>query len=131
MGRSFRDRDVGARRVEHAALVAAPNVAMANEQGAAAGAVTGAVAGALIGGPVGAVIGAAVGGVVVGTATSPQAHGNAEAAPPPVTQDRVLVQRPRPRGSAVVVDPETTGSVVETTCVEARGNMKCRNQAVR
>ena len=35
-----------------AALVAAPNVAMANEQGAAAGAVTGAVAGALIGGPV-------------------------------------------------------------------------------
>jgi phage tail tape-measure protein len=115
-----------------AALVAAPNVAVANEQGAAAGAVTGAVAGALIGGPVGAVIGAAVGGVVVGTATSPQAHGNAEAAPPPVSQDRVLVQRPRPRGSAVVVDPETTGSVVETTCVQdARGNMKCRNQAVR
>jgi phage tail tape-measure protein len=113
-------------------LLAAPTFASANEQGAAAGAVTGAVAGALIGGPVGAVIGAAVGGVVVGTATSPQAHSNVEFTPPPVTQDRVLVQRPASRAGTVVVDPETTGSVVETTCVQdRRGNMKCRNQAVR
>jgi phage tail tape-measure protein len=113
-----------------AALLAAPGLAHANEQGAAAGAVTGAVAGALVGGPVGAVIGAAVGGVVVGTATGQNAHANVEVAPPPsVTQDRVLVQR---RGRAPVVDPETTGSVVETTCVQdARGNMKCRNEAIR
>ena len=117
-----------------AVLVAAPNPAIANEEAAAAGAATGAVAGALVGGPVGAVIGAAVGGVVIGTATSPQAHGNVEVAPPPaMPQDRVLVQRPTsPRGRAAIVDPETTGSVVETTCVQdARGNMKCRNQAVR
>jgi hypothetical protein len=115
-----------------ASLLAAPNAVLANDQGAAAGAVTGAVAGALVGGPVGAVIGAAVGGVVVGTATGPNTLASAEVQEP-ATLPRVLVPRQAARhGRAVVVDPEATGSVVETTCVQdARGNMKCRNQAVR
>jgi hypothetical protein len=117
-----------------ASLLAAPNAVLANDQGAAAGAVTGAVAGALVGGPVGAVIGAAVGGVVVGTATGPNTLASAEVQEPAtLPQERVLVPRQAARhGRAVVVDPEATGSVVETTCVQdARGNMKCRNQAVR
>jgi hypothetical protein len=115
-------------------LGTAPGAAVADERGAAAGAVTGAVAGAIVGGPVGAVIGAAIGGVVVGTATTPDALASAEVAPPaPIIQERVLVRRQadRRRGPNTL-DPATTGSVVETTCIQdARGNRRCRNEAVR
>jgi phage tail tape-measure protein len=113
-----------------ACLSFSPIAAHADDTGAAAGAVTGAVAGALVGGPVGAVIGAAIGGVVVGTVSGPNAVADARVGQPlPATQERLLVDRRR-RG--VVADPQSTGSIVEMTCVrDARGNTKCRNEALR
>src|SRR5215203_2645645 len=115
-------------------LSAAPTLVSATEEGAAAGAVTGAVAGAVVGGPIGAVIGAVVGGAVVGTATGPSTLANAQIEEPsPLLQQRGMVQRQvRHRGGRVVQEPETTGSVVETTCVrDARGNTRCRREFVR
>ena len=46
------------------ALVAAPQIALADGDGAVTGVVGGAVAGALVGGPVGAVVGGVAGGVI-------------------------------------------------------------------
>ena len=107
---------------------------LADERGAAAGVVTGAVAGAVVGGPIGAVIGAVVGGAVVGTATGPSTLANAQIEEPsPLLEQRGMVQRQvRHHGGRVVQEPQTTGSVVETTCVrDARGNTRCRREVVR
>jgi phage tail tape-measure protein len=108
-------------------LSAAPTVALANEEAAAAGAVTGAVAGAVVGGPIGAVIGAVVGGVAVGAATDPGSEANAQVQGPPTAPagQRVL-------GTAFP-EPATTGTVVETrTCVrDAQGVARCRRDPAR
>ena len=86
-----------------AALIAAPGLALASDEGAAAGAATGAVTGAIVGGPVGAVVGAGVGGAVGGAATGPN------------QPDTVVVQPGQPA-------PTTT-----RTCVtDAAGNQTCR-----
>jgi hypothetical protein len=116
-----------------AALSSISTPGLAGDTGAAGGAVAGAVVGAVVGGPIGAVIGAAVGGVVVGTATGP----NTVAAvrheqPPSLAHERGLVQRQPSRRAGLMQDPQTTGSVIETTCVrDRRGNTKCRNEVVR
>ena len=55
-----------------AAILAAPALAFADDNGAVTGAVGGAVTGAVVGGPVGAVVGGAAGAVIGGTATGPQ-----------------------------------------------------------
>jgi hypothetical protein len=115
-------------------LMVAPSLATANDQGAAAGAATGAVAGALVGGPVGAVIGAIVGGAAVGAATGPNEHVAAVSnePPAPLAADRVLLRPQSTPGTRLRHEPETTGGVVETTCVrDRRGNAKCRHQVVR
>ena len=52
-------------------LLSVPNVALADEKGAAAGAITGGVAGALVGEPIGAIIGAGIGGVAGGSRDRP------------------------------------------------------------
>jgi phage tail tape-measure protein len=115
------------------ALCSISNPSFADDTGAAGGAVAGAVVGAVVGGPIGAVIGAAVGGVVGGAATGP----NTVAAvrheqPPSVARERGLVQREPSRRARLIQDSQTTGSVIETTCVrDRRGNTKCRNEAVR
>jgi outer membrane lipoprotein SlyB len=102
-------------------LLSVPNVALADEKGAAAGAITGGVAGALVGGPIGAIIGAGIGGVAGGAVTGPAAVQVEQ--PSSVVRERVLVRRP------VTEEPEATGSVVQTTCVEdARGNRTCRSR---
>ena len=104
-------------------LSAAPQPALATEQGAAAGAVTGAVAGAIVGGPVGAAIGAVVGGVTIGVASGPS---EANAVQPP---DAPVEPR---SGARAPYDPATTGSVFETTCIrDARGVARCRREVVR
>jgi hypothetical protein len=98
---------------------------VAGDTGAAGGAVAGAVVGAVVGGPVGAVIGAAVGGVVGGAATGP----NTVAA---VRHVATSTSRSRSRRARFMQAPETTGSVIETTCVrDRRGNTKCRNEVAR
>jgi len=108
-------------------LGAAPKLAMASEEGAAAGAVTGAVAGAIIGGPVGAVVGAVVGGVTVGVASGP-GNDAAVAEVPPGAAGRRSAAGP----GTPAYDPETTGSVLETTCVrDARGIARCRREIMR
>jgi phage tail tape-measure protein len=115
------------------ALCSTSTPGFADDTGAAGGAVAGAVVGAVVGGPIGAVIGAAVGGVVGGAATGP----NTVAAvrheqPPPVAHERGLVQREPSRRARLMQGPQTTGGVVETTCVrDRRGNTKCRNEVVR
>jgi outer membrane lipoprotein SlyB len=102
-------------------LLSVPNVALADEKGAAAGAITGGVAGALVGGPIGAIIGAGIGGVAGGAVTGPAA---VQVEQP---RQRVLVRRP-----ALSQEPDATGSVVETTCVQdARGNRTCRGRRVQ
>jgi hypothetical protein len=104
-------------------LSAAPTVASATEQGAAAGAVTGAVAGAVVGGPIGAVIGAVVGGVTVGAATGPDAVASAQVnRPHPVRAGQGVMETVSRPG------PETTGTIIETrTCVrDAQGVSRCR-----
>jgi hypothetical protein len=104
-------------------LLSAPNIALADERGVAAGAITGGVAGALVGGPIGAIIGAGIGGMAGGTITSPTA---VQVEPPPRAIERVLVRHPTSRD-----EPEVTGSVVQTTCVQdARGNRTCRTRRV-
>jgi hypothetical protein len=116
-----------------AALSSISSPGVADDKGAAGGAAAGAVVGAVVGGPIGAVIGAAVGGVVVGAATGP----NTVAAvrheqPPPVTHERLLVQRQPSTRGRLMQDPAITGSVIETTCVrDRRGNTKCRDKVVR
>ena len=108
-------------------LGAAPKLAMASEEGAAAGAVSGAVAGAIIGGPVGAVVGAVVGGVAVGVASGPGNDATVAVAPPGPAGQRSAASRGTP-----AYEPETTGSVLETTCVrDARGVARCRRDVVR
>ena len=98
------------------ALLSVSYPALAEEKGAAAGAITGGIAGALVGGPVGAIIGAGIGGVAGGALTSPAAV--------QVEQPSLLVRRPVP-----TQEPEVTGSVVQTTCVEdARRNRTCRTR---
>jgi hypothetical protein len=108
-------------------LSAAPTLASANEEGAAAGAVTGAVAGAVVGGPLGAVIGAVVGGVAVGAATGPGSEAITQGQGPAPVQvgQRVL-------GTASP-EPDTTGTVVETrTCVrDVQGISRCRRDFAR
>ncbi|MET0746486.1 MAG: YMGG-like glycine zipper-containing protein [Microvirga sp.] len=90
-----------------AALFVLPAVASAQE-GTAAGVATGAVTGAVVGGPIGAAIGAGVGGIAGGIAEQ-----NAKT--------------PAPPAGVVVVDPRTTGTVREQTCVtDAVGNQSCR-----
>jgi phage tail tape-measure protein len=111
-------------------LSAAPKFASAAEEGAAAGAVTGAIAGAAVGGPIGAVVGAVVGGVALGAATGPNTESTQAQAPLPAQPGpRSLV----PASPTVLVDPETTGTVVETrTCVrDAQGISRCRRDPVR
>jgi hypothetical protein len=105
-------------------FAAAPKLAVASEEGAAAGAVTGAVAGAIVGGPVGAVVGAVVGGVTVGVASGPSNSATpVEAAPG---------QRSAASPGTLPYEPETTGSVLETTCTrDARGIARCRRAVVR
>ena len=89
-----------------AALLVLPAVASAQE-GTAAGVATGAVAGAVVGGPIGAVVGAGVGGIAGGIA---EQNSKTPAAP-----------------GVVVVDPRTTGTVREQTCItDAVGNQTCR-----
>ena len=106
-------------------LLSVPNLALADEKGAAAGAITGGVAGALVGGPIGAIIGAGIGGVAGGAVTGPATVQVEQ--PSQVGRERVLVRRPVP-----TEEPEATGSVVETTCVEdARRNRTCRGRRVR
>lgn len=91
-----------------AAMLLLPAVASAQE-GTAAGVATGAVTGAVVGGPVGAAIGAGVGGIAGGIA---EQNSKTPAPPPP---------------GVVVVDPRTTGTVREQTCVtDAVGNQSCR-----
>lgn len=53
------------------ALIAAPQFALADGDGAVAGVVGGAVAGAVVGGPVGAVVGGVAGGVIGNAASGP------------------------------------------------------------
>ena len=53
------------------ALVAAPQFALADGDGAVTGVVGGAVAGAVVGGPVGAVVGGVAGGVIGNGASGP------------------------------------------------------------
>jgi hypothetical protein len=53
------------------ALVAAPQVALADGDGTVTGVVGGAVAGALVGGPVGAVVGGVAGGAIGNAASGP------------------------------------------------------------
>jgi phage tail tape-measure protein len=107
-------------------LCAAPTVASANEEGAAAGVITGAVAGAAVGGPIGAAIGAVVGGVTGGAATGAG-----------VDEPEKVGEIAEPRGianvkPALAAEPETTGSVVETTCVRSpQGTPMCRREVVR
>ena len=106
-------------------LLSVPNVALAGEKGAAAGAITGGVAGALVGGPIGAIIGAGIGGIAGGAVTGPATVQVEQ--PSSVGRERVPVRRP-----VVSEEPEATGSVVETTCVEdARGNRTCRGRRAR
>jgi outer membrane lipoprotein SlyB len=103
-------------------LLSVSNPALAEEKGAAAGAITGGIAGALVGGPVGAIIGAGIGGVAGGALTSPAAVQVEQ----PSSAERVLVRR-----SVPIQEPEATGSVVQTTCVEdARRNRTCRTRRV-
>src|SRR3954470_2743896 len=103
-------------------LLSVSNPARAEEKGAAAGAIAGGIAGALVGGPVGAIIGAGIGGVA-GGALSSRAAVQVEQ-PSSVVRERVLVRRP-------TQEPEVTGSVVQTTCVEdARRNRTCRTRRV-
>ena len=105
-------------------LLSVSNPALAEEKGAAAGAITGGIAGALVGGPVGAIIGAGIGGVAGGALTSPAAVQVEQ--PSSVVRERVLVRR-----SVPTQEPEVTGSVVQTTCVEdARRNRTCRARRV-
>jgi hypothetical protein len=86
-----------------AMIIAAPTLAVAQGEGAAAGAVTGGVAGAIVGGPVGAVVGAGA-GAATGAA--------AEAASRPPDQ-QIIVQQPAP-------------TVSERTCTtDAAGNRVC------
>ena len=104
-------------------LLSVSNPALAEEK-AVAGAITGGIAGALVGGPVGAIIGAGIGGVAGGALTSPAAVQVEQ--PSSVVRERVLVRRPVP-----TQEPEVTGSVVQTTCVEdARRNRTCRTRRV-
>ena len=104
------------------ALLFVPNVALADDKGVAAGAITGGVAGALVGGPIGAIIGAGIGGVAGGAITGGPAAVQVEQ-----PRERVLVRRP-----VLTQEPEATGSVVETTCVQdARGNRTCRGRRVQ
>ncbi len=106
-------------------LLSVSNPAVAEEKGAAAGAITGGIAGALVGGPVGAIIGAGIGGVAGGALTSPTAV-QVEQQPSSVVRERVLIRQPVP-----LQEPEITGSVVQTTCVEdARRNRICRTRRV-
>ncbi len=110
---------------------AAPQLASAAEEGAAAGAVTGAVAGAVVGGPIGAVVGAVVGGIAVGAATGETADSTGQApAPAPISDTRSVPGSSPARRT--LVEPEATGSVVETTCVrDAQGTARCSRQVVR
>ena len=104
-------------------LLSVSNPALAEEKGAAAGAITGGIAGALVGGPVGAIIGAGIGGVAGGALTNPTA---VQVEQPSVVRERVLIRQPVPPQ-----EPEVTGSVVQTTCVEdARRNRTCRTRRV-
>ena len=107
---------------------AAPPLASANDEETAAGAVTGAVAGAAIGGPIGAVIGAVVGGVPVGAATAPDSDAAAEPVQALAGQRSVGGASP-----PLILEPETTGTVVETrTCVrDAQGVARCRRDPAR
>jgi outer membrane lipoprotein SlyB len=105
-------------------LLSVSSSALADERGAAAGAITGGVAGALVGGPIGAIIGAGIGGVAGGAVSSPAAVQVER--PSSVVRERVLIRRP------VTEEPEVTGSVVQTTCVEdARGYRTCRSRRAR
>jgi hypothetical protein len=86
-----------------AALIAAPGLASAAEEGAAAGAAAGAVTGGVVGGPVGAAVGAAVGGTVGGAASGPD------------------------RRDTVVVQPGAPAASTTRTCVtDSAGNQTCR-----
>jgi hypothetical protein len=109
-------------------LGAAPNLAHAGEQGAAAGAVTGAVTGAVVGGPVGAVVGAVVGGIAGGTVTGPSSYASDQVQSPYAPAERRSVRAAGPGGGTLLHDPESTGSIVmETTCVrDAHGTPRCR-----
>jgi hypothetical protein len=85
-----------------AALIAAPGLASAAEEGAAAGAAAGAVTGGVVGGPVGAAVGAAVGGTVGGAASGPD------------------------RRDTVVVQPGAPASTTRTCVTDSAGNQTCR-----
>ena len=87
-----------------AALMVAPGLALASDEGAAAGAATGAVTGAIVGGPIGAIVGAGVGGAVGGAASGPD------------RPDTVVVQPAQPA-------PTTT---TRTCITDAAGNQTCR-----
>lgn len=76
-----------------AVVTAAPSLAFADGDGAAAGAATGAVTGAVVGGPIGAAVGAGVGGIAGGVASD--------------------AANPRPRAVIIEPGPATTGG---TTC---------------
>ena len=109
-------------------LSTTPKLAVAEPEGAAAGAVTGAVAGAIVGGPVGAAIGAVVGGVTGEVASNASSASN-EAAVAPVAP---APAGPRGPVRPYTFEPETTGSVLETTCVrDASGVARCRREVVR
>ncbi len=89
--------------VSFAALLAAPGLALAAEEGAAAGAASGAVTGGVVGGPVGAAVGAGAAGVVGGAASGPD------------------------RPNAVVVQPGAPATATTRTCVtDSAGNQTCR-----
>jgi len=105
-------------------LLSVSNPALAEEKAVAAGAITGGLAGALVAGPVGAIIGAGIGGVAGGALTSPATVQVEQ--PSSAVRERVLVRQPVPPQ-----EPEVTGSVVQTTCVEdARRNRTCRTRRV-
>ncbi len=79
------------------ALVAVPQFALADGDGAATGVVGGAVTGAVVGGPVGAVVGGVAGGVIGNAASGPDRR-------------RVVVQPVSPCGTRTTQRENSDGS---------------------
>lgn len=86
------------------ALVAAPQFALADGDGAVTGVVGGAVTGAVVGGPVGAVVGGVAGGVIGNAASGPDRRG-------------VVVQPGSPCGTRTTQreNSDGSGSTTQTT----------------
>ncbi len=86
------------------ALIAAPQFALADGDGAVTGVVGGAVAGAVVGGPVGAVVGGVAGGIIGNGASGP-------------THETVVVQPDSPCMSSTTqtANSDGSGSTTERT----------------